>query len=214
MKTIDELPLFPLNTVMFPDSKIPLHIFEERYKILINECISRNRSFGINLFADEKIYLTGCTSVVDEVKGRSENGEIDIVTRGIERYEIMNYEMSSDGYFTGTVKFTENSNFITVPGIFEEAVSLYNEIIAIVYKGSIKQINPDDEKWTSGKYSVSFLMAEKCGLNLHERQNLLEISNEDDRLQFILKYFESVMPKLKDAERISTIIMSDGYLSQ
>ena len=57
-------------------------------------------------------------------------------------------------------------------------------------------------------------MAEKCGLSLLERQSLLEMNEEDTRLNYILKYLEEVMPKLKEADKISNIIKGDGYIQQ
>jgi len=214
MDEFTDLPLFPLNVVMFPHAKMELHIFEERYKKMINECIDEGKIFGINLFTNEKIFLTGCTSEISEVKRKTITGEFDIVSKGIRRYEIMNYKMTANKYFVGEVIFSKNSNFITDDIKFHEAVNNYNELTYIVYKGSIKPIDPNIEKWQTGEFSPSFLMAEKCGLSVAERQTLLEINNEDDRIFFMLNYFESIMPKLKDADRIVKIIMSDGYLVQ
>ncbi|MEO8447541.1 MAG: LON peptidase substrate-binding domain-containing protein, partial [bacterium] len=80
-----EIPLFPLNVVMYPHSKIPLHIFEERYKKMIGECESSGAVFGINFFSDKNIHMTGCSAEVTEVTERLENGEMNIIVKGIQR---------------------------------------------------------------------------------------------------------------------------------
>jgi len=214
MDEFTDLPIFPLNVVMFPHAMIELHIFEERYKKMINDCIEKRNFFGINLFVNEKIFLAGCTAEITDVKRKSKTGEFDIVTKGLRRFEIMNYEMNSDEYFVGEVIFSKNSNLITDFNKFHDVVIKYNELTEIVYKGSINPIEPADSKWQGGEFSPSFLMAEKCGLNISERQKLLEINNEDDRIFFMLNYFEEILPKLKDTDRIAKIIMSNGYIVQ
>lgn len=214
MDEFTELPIFPLNVVMFPHAKIELHIFEEKYKKMINYCINEKKIFGINLFSNEKIFLTGCTADINDVKRKIISGEFDFVAKGLRRYEVMNYEMNKDGYFVAEVIYSKNSNFVSDIIKFNEAVNNYNELVDIVYKGSILPIDPEDIKWQTGEHSPSFLMAEKCGLNVNERQNLLELNNEDDRIFFMLNYFNDIMPKLKDADRIAKIIMSNGYLIQ
>jgi Lon protease-like protein len=214
MQELDNLPLFPLNVVLFPYSKLPLFIFEERYKKLINENINEGKPFGIILFEDKKIYLTGCIAKVDRVISRKDNGELNIVISGIQRFHLISYETGADGYYVGKVKMKEEliSEFDKEKS--EKCVTIYNELVEIVYKGSINKIYLSDLKWQNNRRSISFAMAEKCGLSLLERQSLLEIESEDLRLDYILKYFEEVFPKLKEADRISNIIKSDGYIQQ
>ncbi len=91
-----ELPLFPLNTVLFPGMPIRLHIFEERYKALIQHVMQTNRTFGISLIkkGNEALgplpepYETGCTARVMQVEPL-ENGEFNLTVIGDERYRIL-----------------------------------------------------------------------------------------------------------------------------
>lgn len=206
-----EFPLFPLNVVMFPKSKIPLHIFEERYKTMIELCITDGAEFGINLFSKRKIYDVGCTSVVSAVTKKFDSGEMDIIVKGVSRYRIIKYRLGKDGFFIGTVEMIEN-DFSKDKSQMIKAAELYNDFVEIVYKGSVKKVDLNDQKWQDESAMLSYLIAEKSGLNLEERQLLLEMDTETERLDFIMKYFEEVFPKLKNAEKISNIIKSDGYL--
>lgn len=208
------IPLFPLNVVLFPDSKLPLYIFEERYKKMINNCIENQTYFGINFFSNNRISPIGCTAQIDQLVSRTLNGELNIISKGINRYKIIKYEMNKNGYYTGTVDLAEDYNTEYDKVKMNKAVDIYNKLVEIVYKGSVKKIDLNDIKWYNENRSVSFTMAEKCGLSLIERQSLLEMDDEDTRLIFILKYFEEVMPKLQEAEKISNIIKSDGYIQQ
>lgn len=214
MQEVTEIPLFPLNVVLFPYSKLPLYIFEERYKKMINECSNNESEFGINLFAEKKIYSTGCSASVDNIVNRTDNGEMNIVTKGKRRYKIVNYELSSEGYYKGRIKFTEEESLNYSKEKMEKTVRIYNDLVELVYKGEVSKIELNDLKWYDCKRSVSFFMAEKSGLSLIERQNLLEIDTEEERLDFILKYFAEVVPKLKEADKVTNIIKSDGYIQQ
>ncbi|HQJ46975.1 MAG TPA: LON peptidase substrate-binding domain-containing protein, partial [Ignavibacteriaceae bacterium] len=73
------IPIFPLNLVVFPGSKYPLHIFEERYKILIQKCLQENTGFGIVAAFDKKISDMGVYVLIDSVLKYYDNGESDIV---------------------------------------------------------------------------------------------------------------------------------------
>lgn len=179
---------------------------------MINECIDTRAFFGINLFAERKMHLTGCTAWIDEVVSRLENGEMQIVTKGEHRYRVNDYQLSAEGFYTGKIEFLYEDNLDYAKAKLEKCVKIYNDLVELVYKGTIKKIDLNDMKWYDGKRSVAFSIAEKSGLSLPERQNILEIDIEDKRLDFILKYFEELIPKLKDADRISKIIKSDGYI--
>ena len=208
---LTKIPLFPLDIVLFPHSKLPLHIFEERYKIMISNCMESGEPFGINLMSNNNISAVGSTANVVNKFNVLPNGEMDIVVVGKFRFELKNYNLSSAGYFIGEIEYlTEETTFDKRD--FNTAVESYNKIIDAAYKGSLEKINPDDLKWLDGSESVSFFIAQKCGLNLLERQQLLEIDSEQERLNYLLKYFESVMPKIVEADRITQIIQSDGYL--
>lgn len=214
MPEVNEIPLFPLNVVLFPHSKLPLYIFEERYKKMINQCSKNESEFGINLFSDKRIYSTGCSASVDKIINRTDKGEMNIITKGKRRYKIINYELGPEGYYLGKIEFTNEDclNYNKVK--MEKTVRIYNDMIELVYKGGMSKIDLSELKWYDGSRSVSFFMAEKSGLSLIERQNLLEIDIEDNRLDFLLKYFDEVIPKLKEADRITNIIKGDGYIQQ
>lgn len=105
-----ELPLFPLNTVLFPGMPLPLHIFEERYKEMIADCIRENRPFGVVLIAEgqaengppAKPYAIGCTAEIAQVQPL-EQGRMLIMTVGRERFRIRRLEYGKP-YLVGMVE--------------------------------------------------------------------------------------------------------------
>ena len=207
-----QIALFPLNVVLFPGSKLPLHIFEERYKLMINACITNETSFGVNYMSDKNLHTTGCSAYISKVVKRSPNGEMDIEITGENRFLLKKYELNLAGYFVGDIEFLEENNIFTNEENFEKAVEEYNKLIDITSHGLLGKIDPHDVKWRNGKNSVSFFISQKCGLTIQERQLMLEINNENERLKYLVNYFEKLMPKIAEADRIASIIKNDGYL--
>jgi len=107
-----KLPLFPLNTVLFPGATIPLHIFEERYKLLINTCIEEQRPFGVVLIrsgqeagAPAQPFEIGTTAYVTSVQ-RLEEGKMNIMCLGGRRFRILSTSLDQP-YLTGEVEWVE-----------------------------------------------------------------------------------------------------------
>ena len=207
-----DIVLFPLQVVMFPNSKMPLHIFEERYKKMISGVIDSGGEFGIVLLFEANLQIVGTSTRVIEVTKKFENGEMDIVTEGTKRFRLYSYDVGNDDLYRGKVEYLEDDNQLYDKSEMNKAVENYNFLVDLAYKGSIKKIHLDDGTWLDGRRSVCYSMAEKCGLSLKEKQQMLEMDTEQDRLDFISTYLENVLPKLKEAERISEIIRSDGYI--
>lgn len=179
--------------------------------MMVTKCMESGEPFGINFMSNNNISAIGSTADVVNKFNVLANGEMDIVVKGKSRYELVNYNLSGAGYFIGEIKYLEEDLDFEKED-FNTAIDNYNKLIDAAYKGTLQKINGDDLKWIDGTESVSFYMAQKCGLNLQERQQMLEIDKEQDRLIYLLKYFDGVMPKVMEADRISQIIQSDGYL--
>jgi len=99
-----ELPLFPLNVVLFPGQTLPLHIFEPRYRVMIQRCIDNDQPFGIVLAQSEDgtPHTVGTAARITQVE-RLPDGRMNIVTVGTERFELKNVRMSEDDYLIADV---------------------------------------------------------------------------------------------------------------
>ncbi len=105
-----ELPLFPLHTVLFPGTPIHLHIFEDRYKQMINLCLDKHRPFGIVLIREgmealgplAEPYRIGCTAHIVHIQ-RLEQDRMNIVAIGQERFEIQSLDFLAIPYLAGLV---------------------------------------------------------------------------------------------------------------
>jgi Lon protease-like protein len=104
-----ELPLFPLNTVLFPGMPLRLHIFEERYKLMIGKCYQSEQPFGVTLIesgqevgGSAEPYRVGCTALITEVEPLS-MGRMNIIAIGQERFEVQSFRYDQP-YLTGMVE--------------------------------------------------------------------------------------------------------------
>ena len=206
MKTI---PIFPLNLVVFPDSKYPLHIFEERYKILIQKCLQENSGFGIVASIDKKISDVGVYVKVTEIIKTYINGELDIVVTGIERFLINSTSLHPDGYYLADVeKYNDDHSTVdpklndTLQNEFEEIVELANYKLEEAFWNNLNSAQ-----------LKSFKIAEKSGLSYEQQQELLILKNENERLLYLINYFLKIKDKVSSAESVKRIIMNDGYLN-
>ena len=203
------IPIFPLNLVVFPGSKYPLHIFEERYKILIQKCLKENTGFGIVAFIDKRISDVGVYVKVTNVIKTYLNGEFDIVVEGIERFLINSTSLHQDGYYLASVENYIDDSVLINPQLVDELQNEFEEIIELA------NYNLEDAFWNNLKFTKnkSFKIAEKSGLSYIQQQELLVIKNENERLNYLINYFTSIKDKVTTAEAIKKIIVNDGYLN-
>jgi uncharacterized protein len=182
------LPLFPLGTVLVPGLVLPLHIFEPRYRVLVEALTSlpedAPKQFGVVAIRSGRevgahgvgaLYPVGCTADLREVTPYSD-GQFDIVTVGESRFRLVGIDAEAGTpYVTGLVEFLPEPDGEDVAEL-AEAVTLqfaaYRDRLGV-------QVNelPDDPR------VVSYLISAAVVLPLHERQALLEEPTTSGRLQ-------------------------------
>jgi Lon protease-like protein len=177
------LPIFPLDLVLFPGSPLPLHIFEERYKEMIGECLEEQRPFGVVRVQEQGIAQIGCTAEIVAVTKRHEDGKLDIVTQGRDRFELveLNQERS---FLRGEVLFVNDEPDAPSAAERDRAIELHAEILKLA--GA--QPTLSDELETP----ISFQMAGSLPLDLDFKQSLLSMRSEGERIRAIIQYFETV----------------------
>lgn len=201
------IPIFPLNIVLFPQSSLPLHIFEERYKTLIHECITYDNPFGINLIHEQSIRSIGCTAVVQEVTKRYDDGRMDIIVEGRRRYSLLNLVEAPHPYYSGRIAWHNDVPEETDDELRYQAVNLYNEFVSRVFTGMVKKIDKDDIR-----RSRSFFLVQKSGLELLQRQMFLGMNSENQRLELLIRHFESMLPLLASQMKVAELAKNDGYI--
>ena len=117
-----KLKLFPLGVVLFPGLPMPLHIFEDRYKQMVAECIEDDEPFGIVYLDETRMRKVGCTARIEDILKRYDDGKLDIVTRGERKFRILELD-ESHPYLMATVYYTSDEVLDEVSDEIPEAVS-------------------------------------------------------------------------------------------
>jgi len=204
-----QIPIFPLSLVIFPNSKYPLHIFEERYKKLINKCLADKSGFGIVSRIGENVSEVGVYADIINVIKIYASGEMDIVIQGNWRFRRVNFEMHAEGYYHSDVqKITDKESDFDYD-LFSNLKDRVKEMLKFV-NYDLNQSFWDTLDKTSFK---SFKIAEKSGLSILQQQELLTLQSENNRLNYLLDHFEKLEEKLEENKMIKEIILGDGYLN-
>lgn len=204
------IPIFPLNLVVFPKAKYPLHIFEERYKKMVTDAIHHDEGFGVVSNLENRISEIGCYVKVDEVIKSYDNGSMDIIVKGYDRFKILNKDVTIYGYYEATI----------IPYFDEESV-LVNDINVIklidIFKDIVEysQLSLSDNYWRnlSNTNLKSFKIAEKCGLTLNQQQDLLVLRNENERIEYLMNHFDRLNKYIENTIEVKNLMMNDGYLN-
>ena len=198
------LPLFPLGAVLLPGSRLPLHIFEDRYKEMIGAAIDGESEFGIVLAKDEGIARVGCTAVVEEVVRRYPDGRMDIVALGQSRFEIESLNQDK-GYLRAEVKYFEDEPVAAEPPsrLIRQARRVFDRL---------RRAQPDREipEPEDGSPTPSFQFAQVID-DADFRQHLLVLRSETDRLQHIVNHWPEYEAKRRLIARLREVAPSNGH---
>lgn len=208
-----ELPLFPLNVVLFPGMVLPLHIFEPRYQQMIQECQNEKKPFGVVLahpdstHLDEKPYPIGTLAEIYELD-QLEDGRYNLIAIGGKRFRILN-QNNDKPYLSGTVETFEDepeSNSAVLP-FAQEAHNLFSTYLEMLLEVSHKQ----DIKANvpTGPEEISHFIAYLLDTNDEQKQHFLELRSTRQRLQEELVILRKEVPFLRQMLSHSQEIETD-----
>ncbi len=209
MTTLKEIPLFPLGVVLFPGTLLPIHIFEERYKTLINGCLESGRAFGVIYYTGENFYSTGCSAIVQSVVKKYKDGRMIILTQGQERFRI-DAITGDKPYLTGRVEFFDDD-----PVSDTAELTALSKLALALFRDSL-QLNKENQKLdipeTVDAKFLSFLIVAHSDFTLDEKQAFLEMRSTPDRLSRITLALRKLITRQKASREIAGIISGNGFL--
>lgn len=197
-----KIPLFPLQSIFFPGETVPLHIFEDRYKQLINDCREEAITFGIPVFINNKMEF-GVEVQLVEVVSTYDSGEMDVVCVARQVFKLLVFDnvMPDKLYAGGIVKLiaydyeaSAKKKQVIIDGIQQ----LYTMMGVPLKEISLAAFN-------------SFTLAHKIGLSFEQEYQLLQIPNENDRLNFISVHLTATITVLAQVERTKKTIELNGH---
>ena len=199
------IPVFPLGIVVYPGETVNLHIFEPRYKQLINECYADGKPFGIPTVIDNKLNEMGTLVRITEVVKVHDNGELDIRTLGLRVFRMLELiKAIPDKLFSGAiVNYPDN---IEGPGkreLMQKVVGAIRELHRLldIEKDFRK---PDDEL---GAYDI----AHHVGLSLEQEYELLGLLREEQRQEYIKRHLSKVLPVIAEMETLKERVKLNGH---
>lgn len=196
------LPLFPLEVVLLPQTTLPLHIFEERYKLMIGEAIEQQSEFGIVLAKDNSLVNVGCTAVVEEVTRRYPDGRLDIVTLGRRRFEILFLDQQKPYLQAGAHFFDDDPEAKPAPEASKRLEELFDRVLSFLPA----QTRRDPERGTG-----SFPIAGVLPLDLDLKQRLLAMRSEAERIAALNEHLEKLIPRLALARKVEKSARGNGH---
>ena len=207
----NKIPLFPLGLVLLPQMPLPLHIFEERYKRMIGDCLEKNKEFGIVYFNGSDIQAIGCTASIQRVLKRYDDGRFDILTRGENRFKLS--EMFDQKlYLEADVAFFDDEpekNTAACQELADDGISLLKQFAAF----SGVQVEYGFADIMDFK-SISFLIAGCEGFGFEEKQKFLEMSSTCERLEKSVGSLARIIERTKITAEIQKIIGGNGNMKR
>ena len=196
----ERFPLFPLGLVLLPGEVAPLHIFEERYKTMIGECLEHESEFGVLWMGDDGLQEVGCSARVEELLERMEDGRMNIVVRGGEPFRLTR-RIDDMEYPAGDVELLDELDDAE-PADRDGAREAYAVLVE-----RVTDTRPDEADLEGlGAYD----MAATIAFDLEAKQELLELRSEAERLQRLTSLCASALDRYEHAEEAAERAKSNG----
>jgi len=194
-------PLFPLGIVALPTESVPLHIFEDRYRTMIEQCLQEEREFGIVWMAEDELKLIGCACTIDKVLERMEDGRMNILARGTRPFRLLERQENLP-YPAGVVEFLDEHDIDIDPDVARTTRELYAELVA----------QATDKALTTAELQEldAYRMAATVEFGADAKQELLELRSETARLRLLTMLFRAAIKRMELVERAQTRARSNG----
>jgi Lon protease-like protein len=201
-ETIEQFPLFPLGLVLLPQELVPLHIFEERYKQMIGECLDDEHEFGILWLSDDGLKEIGCSARITRVLERFDDGRLNILVEGSEPFRLMR-RIEDLPYPAGDVELLDDSD-AGDPDAAERARRRYADLVE-----EVTESRPEGEAL---ERLDAYGMAATLDVALEAKQQLLELRSESGRLERLDGLFAEALERIRLAERAAERASGNGSL--
>ena len=201
MQLVRNFPLFPLGLVALPSELIPLHIFEERYKTMIGQCLDEESEFGIVWLAEDGLRPIGCACEVAEVLERLPDGRINLLARGTRVFRIEGRQEDLP-YPAGTVEFLDDRDEIPDP---EAAAGAH-----IAYADLVEQATDRTPETGEIEVMTAYEMAATVEFGLDAKQGLLDLRSESARMKLVTRLCRAAIKRLDFIDRAQARARSNG----
>jgi Lon protease-like protein len=196
-----QFPLFPLSLVALPGEEIRLHIFEQRYRAMVSECLEHEREFGIIWLADDELKDVGCACEIARVLERMDDGRMNILARATRPFRLLERE---DGlaYPAGTIDLILDDDETADADAADAARESYAALVS-----AATDDEPDQTKLAT---MSAYDMAATVDFGLEAKQRLLELRSENARMRLLARLLRAALRRLDFVDRAQARARSNG----
>jgi Lon protease-like protein len=198
---VQDFPLFPLGIVALPTESVPLHVFEDRYRTMIEECLDGESEFGIVWLSDEELKPIGCACEIERVLERTDDGRFSILVRGTRVFRLLQRQDDLP-YPAGIVEFLAEREEALDDEVAHDAHQLYAELV----EQATDRTLTEEELAEMSAYS----MAATVDFGTDAKQELLELRSENARLRLLTLLFRAAIKQMELVERAQVRAHSNG----
>jgi len=202
---VSEIGLFPLELVLLPNERVPLHIFEDRYKDLIGECLADTTDFGLILEDDDGLREIGTRTSVVELIDTFDDGRMNVLVEGRSRFRVI--ELTEGRPFrTAEVEAVEDDGELPLDADVERTIAVFRRLVAVAEADEI------DEP-SAGSPALSFELAARVDFGPELKQELLELRSEGKRLRRLAELLDQAVQALTHEREVRQRAAGNGKVS-
>ena len=199
----NKLGLFLLDTILYPGEQKSLHVFEPRYKEMVSNCLNGGLPFVIVRGNERGMREIGCAARIECILAQYADGQVDIEVQGIYRVQVIQLDRTKL-YHQGVVEeYHDIEEAKSLPRT-EKLIAEHMKLLDIAGRKVTPQYYQSEEP-------ISWLVGRNCGLSLDQRQMLLEMQRESERIEFLTEYLTEFVPKVAQTWAMRMHIMSNGH---
>jgi Lon protease-like protein len=200
--TMDEIGLFPLGMVLLPSERVPLHIFEPRYRELIVECLEDDLEFGLVLADDDGLRAVGTRAAVTQVLDRFDDGRLNVLVEGRERFRLVSLT-SGRSFQTGEVEPVDDEPGEPPAEDVARAVEQLRRVAELA-GADVGELDPVE--------TTSFELAARVDFEPELKQRLLELRSEPERLRELTDLLERAARAIEAQQELNRIAQTNGHV--
>jgi len=198
------IPIFPLSVVVYPGEELNLHIFEPRYKQLVDECNVQKKPFGIPTVIESKLQDHGTLVHIIEVSKVYDNGEMDIKTQGVQVFRILELiKEIPDKLYSGAIVNYPHNHEQGKPALMQKVMAGIHDLHRLL------KVNKEYKK--ADEEIKTYDIAHHVGLSLQQEYELLGLFDERQRQEYLKRHLAKVIPTVAVMEQLKEKIKLNGH---
>lgn len=170
---------------------------------MVAYCLDDEEPFGVLLVNDGKMADVGCTAHIEQVVTRYDDGRLDIIVHGMQRFRIEEV-FEDELYTTAAIEFLREPDEPIENNMRERVITQHMRLLELAGR----KVRPSTYQNLTG---VSFFIAHNAGLKPDQKQEVLELNSENERISYLAEHLEMLIPRVEEFEDVRKKVQSNGH---